>query len=78
MIKPISYEDLPMQGPYANKLKEEVEEFLKSGAKLGEVDLGNRKPASVAASVKTYINRYNYPLRQFQKQNRVFVERTDK
>ena len=79
MIKSIKLEDIPERyaSIYKAKLKNEIEEFIGSNMEAGEVDLGERKPQSVAASIKTYCNRYGYPLRVLQTSNRVFVIRTD-
>ena len=77
MINPVKYEEIPLQGKHANKLKKEIESFLETNEKYGEVELDKRVAASVASSIKTYIRRYNYPLRVMQKSNRVFVIRTD-
>lgn len=77
MIKPISFDEIPIQGKKGNKLKEEIESFIQTEEPYGEVELGKRAASSVAASIKIYINRYNYPIRCSQKCGRVFVIRTD-
>lgn len=75
MIRPIDPGEIPTRS--RSKNEREIQEFLDTGSKAGEVDLEGRTLNSAAACYRVAIRRNNYPVKQVARDGRLYLLRTD-